>query len=855
MTAFNPFKDVIDELDQGVILLDSRLKVRYLNQWIEELSKTNIHTAIGQDFSVVFPGIDKTRVFEGVADALIFGLSSYLSASAARESFNFYKHGLQGIEFYRVKQTIFIKPYILENNEIGCHILIQDASESFERETTLKKTSKELNVTAQRLSRELDTLSTVLNSTTSAIIGFDSNGNIGLANSSVESIFGYTVHEIKKRSFYSLFQENDTAPLSESELIKKIHRASHAENQQNTLEILAYKKDGRSFLIELQIGVRNQQNSDHFIAIIRDVTERDHVIRSLKNSETRFKTLARSAPVGIFYTDMKGVLREVNAMWDQLTGQCFEKNTTHHWYEIISDRLERSCIEQQWFQRCQKGETFSTEFSILNTAGTHWVLCQIMEECDATGERIGYIGTLTDITAQRELRHKIETLAYYDPLTLLANRRLFRDKLAQDLVGITQSDSKLAVLILDLDYFKRINDSLGHDAGDLLLVEVAHRLKQCVRKEDLVARLGGDEFVIMLEGIKSIDVVHAIAEKILFSLRQTVHLNMQDLKITASIGIAVGPDDACDGPSLVKYADMAMYSAKSLGRNRVVCYTREMSLNLERRLALENELINALASQQFFLLYQPQYDVRSGHFIGMEALIRWQSPARGLVPPDVFIEVAEQSGQIIAIGDWVLLQACRDMKALLDLGLVDEDKRVSVNLSAKQFIDPRLPFVVYKALYESGLPAKNLELEITESMLMENIDSALALVRCLKGFGVYLAIDDFGTGYSSLGYLKQLPVDTLKIDRCFINDLVNNDQDKCIVSAVIAMAHKLNLAVIAEGIETEQQLDFLRENACNYAQGFYMSRPVSIDKIKENLSVQMGQCMVLRPSFPFRASQ
>lgn len=854
MTAINSFKNVIDELEQGVIFLDSQLKVLYLNKWVEDHTKTDVLTAIGQDFISIFPEVVNTRVFEGVSDALVFGLSSYISFSSSQVCFDFYKHGLHGVEFYRVKQLIFIKPCVLENNETGCQILVQDVSERIDREERLKKISTELNTTAHALSRELEVLSTVLNSTTSAIIGFDSNGKIELANSAVEQVFGYDVHEIKRLPFYGLFQPPGQVSLPDNSVIERIARASHDHDQQITLENPAYKKDGTLFFAELQIGARNFEKSDRFIAIVRDVTQKFCVDRSLKDSETRFKTLTSTAPVGIFYTDLEGRLHEANAMWSQLTGLFFEKDASRHWYDIASDRLERRRVEQRWRQCCQNSETLSAEFSITSNSGTRWVLCQVMEESDSAGERIGYIGTLTDITAQHELRHKIETLAYYDPLTSLANRRLFRDQLSNDIKDIAHSGRKLALLILDLDYFKRINDSLGHDAGDLLLVEVARRLKQFVRKEDLVARLGGDEFVIILNNIRSADNAKMIAEKILLSLKQPIQLPTESIKITASIGVAIAPDDAHDVPALLKYADMAMYNAKNLGRNRFVYYTQEMSFKVAQYLALENELNTALAEQQFFLLYQPQYDVRSGLFIGMEALIRWQSPVRGLVPPTVFVEVAEQSGQIIAIGDWVLFQACRDMKHLLDSSLVDADKRVSVNLSTKQFLDPRLPYVVYRALQESGLPARNLELEITESMLMENIDTALSLVRCLKGFGVYLAIDDFGTGYSSLGYLKQLPVDTLKIDRCFINDLVHSDQDKCIVSAVIAMAHKLNLMVIAEGIETEEQLEFLRENACDFAQGFYMSKPVSIDTIKESLSMHLGRCLALKPALSLRFS-
>jgi diguanylate cyclase (GGDEF)-like protein/PAS domain S-box-containing protein len=846
MSTVPVFKGVIDEIEQGVIFLSPKTEILYINDWIAKVGNVDRNAVVEQNFLTVFPLVVNTRVWEAVTDALIFNLSSYISANFYQSPFEFYKHGLFGIEFYRIKQVICIKPLELADGKQGCQILIQDVSDVIEREASLQKASKELNFTATALSREIERLTTVLNSTASAIIGFHHNGRIELANQSVQNVFGYDPDEIKRIPFHQLFLNPSHLQAPAKNIIDEIVTSAQHQHQHKTLETRAYKKDGTPFYVEIQTGARAMQNSEHFMVIARDITEQIHVKHSLKNSENRFKILANIAPVGIFYTDIQGSLRYVNTMWALITGLSWEGANNKNWHDVIFVK-DKHRIKNLWQYSCQFGESFSAEFRIETASKIRWVLCQIREEFDAFDHIIGYVGTLTDITAQQELREQIETLAFYDPLTALANRRLFRDRLNQALQSAQDSKNKLALLSIDLDRFKRINDSLGHDAGDLLLTHVASRLKEFVRKEDTVARLGGDEFVIILNNIKSPDVAGMIADKIIHSIRQPILLTEQTITMTVSVGIAISPDDATDAQTLLKYADMAMYGAKTSGRNRFGYYTSDMSLRNTQRLALENELNIALIENQFFLLYQPQYNVRTGRFIGMEALIRWQSPTRGLVPPDVFIEVAEQSGQIVAIGDWVLVQSCIDMKNLLDQGCVDDDNRVCVNLSSRQFLDPRLPYVVYQALQQTGLPAKNLELEITESMLMEHLDVALSLVRCLKGFGVYLAIDDFGTGYSSLGYLKQLPVDTLKIDRCFINDLVHSDQDKCIVSAVIAMAHKLNLMVIAEGIEFEEQLVFLRENGCDFAQGFFMSKPLTIEKVTENLRTEAGYSVAMIP--------
>lgn len=832
MANLSAFKRITDDLDMGLIILDEYSNVIYLNSWVEEVGGVLQGDVYGKSFLQVYEGIGDTRVWESVTDALIFGLSSSISAKFVESPFAFYRDGFNGIEYYRIKQNISVKPLQLSEGVFGCEILVHDVTDIVKREKALTHASIKLNATAQALSHERDTLSAVLDSSESAIISFNKNGRIKVANRAVENVFGYKADEIKRLSFFSLFSKRDapSGPIADIDALL----LDAAPGKTGSPILRAYKKDGLLIRVELQMGTVNEDSGGERMVIVRDITARLELEKTLKNSENRFKALTNIAPVGIFYTDMHGLLKYVNGMWTLITALSLSDMRGKRWHEVVYSK-DSEIVLGKWLQSQASGSPFACEFRIKAGYKIVWVLCQVMEERDAYNNIVGYVGTVTDVTAQRESRNQIEMLAFYDPLTTLANRRLFRDRLEHAVMGAKRSGNRVALLNLDLDHFKRINDSLGHDAGDLLLTNIASRLKDCVRREDTIARLGGDEFAILLVNIESSSIVGLIAEKVISAVRKPVILPEQKIQITVSVGIAVCPDDASDANDLVKNSDIAMYSAKSSGRNRFGFFTREMNERVVNRFAIERDLKDAIEQKQFFLLYQPQYCVTSQKFIGMEALIRWQSPDRGLVPPDVFIQVAEQSGQIMEIGDWVLDQACEDMKRLLDKNIVDPESRICVNLSPKQFLEPRLPYVVHKALMDSGLPAKNLELEITESMLMENLDVALSLVRCLKGFGVFIAIDDFGTGYSSLGYLKQLPVDTLKIDRCFINDLVHDDQDKGIVSAIIVLAHKLKLSVIAEGIEVEEQLLFLKQNDCDYAQGYFLSKPLQFDNVVENI--------------------
>jgi diguanylate cyclase (GGDEF)-like protein len=448
----------------------------------------------------------------------------------------------------------------------------------------------------------------------------------------------------------------------------------------------------------------------------------------------------------------------------------------------------------------------------------------------------------SNILLRQEVRqHQIaaeraEYLAYYDSLTTLPNRSLF-SKLLNQAISLARRDAKqLAVLFVDLDRFKNINDTLGHEAGDLLLQEVGKRLQGCLRESDTVARLGGDEFVVLLPTLRDPADIEVLAHKILAATGKSFVAHGQEFRVTASVGASIFPKDGDDEQSLMKNADIAMYQAKEDGKNNFQFYSAQMNTHSFERLALESSLRRALERDEFQLHYQPKINARNGQIVGMEALLRWQHPDLGMVGPTNFIPVAEETGLIVPIGKWVLKTACSQNVVWQKRGL--PHLSMAVNLSGRQFSDQDLLRDVTSILQETGMSPELLELEITESTLMHDIDKGIGTLKAFKDMGVRLAIDDFGTGYSSLSNLSQFPIDTIKIDGSFIRDLSDHAGNRGIAEAIIAMGRTLSLTVIAEGVETKVQADFLREQACDEFQGFYFSKPVAAGKFAELLEAQ-----------------
>lgn len=525
------------------------------------------------------------------------------------------------------------------------------------------------------------------------------------------------------------------------------------------------------------------------------ITDQENNIIQINNTFTEITGYALEDVVGKNPRVLKSGKNDPDfyrAMWDTLL-------RTGHWQGEVTDRRKNGEIYQKWLSiNLVRGEK---------------------------GEITNYIGLFSDLTERKASYARIQRLAHFDALTNLPNRALLNDHLDLCIAQAKRNQTRLAIIFLDLDRFKKVNDSLGHHAGDLLLQAVAERLKDCVRETDTVARLGGDEFVILLSSISEPNDAARVAQKVVDSIANPFTLDGSEASIGTSIGIGIYPDNGLDHAALIKNADAAMYHAKENGRNNFQFFSSAMNEHAFERLSLENDLRRALKRDELFLHYQPQIDVQTGKVVGVEALIRWQHPEQGLIPPNQFIPLAEECGLIAPIGDWVVKTACAQNKAWQEEGL--PAIVVAVNISAQHFQQKNFKELIAKTLADTNLAPAFLELEITESAIMDNAESMLEMLHSLKEMGVLLAIDDFGTGYSSLSYLKDFPIDKLKIDRSFVQNITSDSGSNVIAKTIINMGHSLNLKVIAEGVETPEQLASLRELLCDEIQGYHFSRPIS----------------------------
>ncbi|MEH6346333.1 MAG: EAL domain-containing protein [Bermanella sp.] len=551
----------------------------------------------------------------------------------------------------------------------------------------------------------------------------------------------------------------------------------------------------------------------------------------LAASEEKFRQLSAVSPVGIFQINLEHQITYVNSRWEEITGIGEPMTNLEQWLSCIRIEDRRRTLKA-WAALMQHHQDFVVEVGFEKGNEVTWTIIEASVLHDGKGEIYGYMGAISDITDLKNAQLKMENLAFFDPLTGLSNRRLFKNRLDKAVSESKRRGTFVALLFLDLDQFKRINDSLGHEAGDQLLVEIAHRLEGSIRESDTVSRIGGDEFTVLLSDIDSSNGVRYIADKILKRLCQPMMLNNQEVSNTVSIGITIGPSDGDDASTLMRNADMAMYQAKAMGRNNYQFFSEAMNKEMMSYLEIEKDLRRSIASEdEFIIYYQPKIDLTNNKFIGAEALIRWQPKGKGMIGPDRFIPIAEESGLIVPIGKYVLHHACSQVKQLIDMGAWPDKAKVAVNLSARQFSDPDLIHCLKETLEKTGCPLDALELEITESTLMGDVEIAILTMRHIKEMGISIAIDDFGTGYSSLSYLKRFPIDILKVDRSFVKDIPDDLNDMEITAAVIAMAHKLQLKVVAEGIETQQQLEFLKTNGCEYGQGFLIAKPMPANEL------------------------
>ncbi|GBC60278.1 hypothetical protein DENIS_1229 [Desulfonema ishimotonii] len=637
-------------------------------------------------------------------------------------------------------------------------------------------------------------------------------------NDKICHILGYAREELVLRRIREITHPDDLS--SDTAFIRQLLAG---ESDTYSLEKRYIRKDGLPVWVNLTVSLvrRPDGNAAYFIALVEDISQRKENEAWLRMAANVFENVQE----GIFITDTKGDILEVNPAFCQITGYSREevigKNTrilksgshTPNFYREIWEGVIRN---GQWmgeiWDRRKGGDIYPK-----------WLSASAIR--DESGQITRLVGIFSDLSSKKQAEDALYRLTNYDSLTNLANRSLFRERLKRALPAADENERMAGVIYLDLDNFKIINDTLGYIEGDRILREAAGRLERLVKSRDTVARLGSDEFGIILSDIRESKNAASVSLRLMNALSAPFALKDREVFLSCAVGISLYPPDSSDADSLIQNANIALNHAKLMpGKNVYQYFSQEMNQRVSERLRLEQDLRSALDRGEFRLFYQPKVDLVSGEMHSMEALIRWAHPESGLVSPVRFIPIAEETGLIIPIGQWVLEEACRQNRAWQDAGF--PPLRVAVNLSATQFAQPDIVDSIVAVLEKTGLDPEFLELEITESMLMEDVEDAIRILRELKGLGLSLAIDDFGTGYSSLSYLKRFPVDCIKIDQSFIAELLKNSEDAAITSAIIALAGSLNLNVTAEGVETLEHVDFLRRRGCHEIQGYYFSRPL-----------------------------
>ena len=557
---------------------------------------------------------------------------------------------------------------------------------------------------------------------------------------------------------------------------------------------------------------------------IRYILRATRTMEALAASQTKLVEAQRIAGLTTWEWDIeKGRVSWTDAAFHELGLAEKESSIDVFWNLVHPD--DRQVVRLAFIAALKAQKAFNHDYRVLlpNGAIKHFH-GQSQTQYGADGQAIYMIGSAQDITERKRMEDEVRKLALYDSLTGLPNRVLFREELDRALLRAQRNASLIGVLFLDLDNFKRVNDSLGHENGDRLLREIATRIRQCARGDEVVARFGGDEFTVFTGPLKNADEVSKVAQRIVNALAEPIQLEAQELYASTSIGISIFPTDACDAGDLIKNADTAMYAAKGVGRNCFRFYDRSMNESTLAKLEFEGAMRRGLARGEFILHYQPRIDTRTDRVVGCEALIRWNHPDRGLIAPLEFIGIAEESGFIISIGKWVVEQVCWRQRAWRDMGMPRIP--ISVNLSALHFARPEIVTDICEALTRHGLDGHDLELEVTETVFLQDTEASATILRDLSSLGVKLVIDDFGVGFSSLNYLQRLPVSTLKIDRSFVRDTATNPRNAAITKAIVAMAKSLELNAVAEGVETDEEKEFLMRIGCYEMQGFLFGRPM-----------------------------
>jgi len=701
----------------------------------------------------------------------------------------------------------------MENSVLGSLSAMQDQLKTHESER--RQTEDELRISYEALHGILET-------TLDGFWRVDDQGNLLDVNPTYSDQSGYTREELLGMKISQLEAKENAAETAR-------HIRHVIENGHDQFETRHRRKDGSIWHVEVSTTYRNVAGG-HMFVFLRDITARKQAEEELRIAATAFESRE-----GMVITDADSVILRVNRAFTEITGYTAAEVVGKTPRVLKSNRHDADFYRNMWETIKRTGGWQGEVWDRRKDGEEYQKWLTISAVKDEDGVVTHYIGAQYDITERKQAEEKINELAFFDQLTGLPNRTLLMDRLKQNMTASSRSGSYGALLLLDLDKFKTLNDTLGHDMGDLLLQQVAQRLSTCVRAGDTVARLGGDEFVIMLGSLSvnegdAAAQTEAVGEKIIATLNQTYQLKDVAYHSTPSIGATLfrGQQTAID--DLLKQADLAMYKSKEAGRNALSFFDPDMESVVMKRAALENDLREAVREMQFLLHYQPQ--LAGGQLTGAEALVRWQHPRRGMVSPAEFIPLAEETGLILPLGQWVLETACTQLAAWAARPEMAH-LTLAVNVSAHQFHQSDFVAQVLAVLKDTGANPQRLKLELTESLLVANVEQIIEKMFALKAKGVGFSLDDFGTGYSSLSYLKRLPLDQLKIDQSFVRDVLSDPNDAAIARTIIALAQSLGLGVIAEGVETEAQRDFLAKSGCHAYQGYFFSRPLSLEGFEE----------------------
>ncbi|WP_158598019.1 EAL domain-containing protein [Noviherbaspirillum saxi] len=693
-----------------------------------------------------------------------------------------------------------------------------------ERTAALHRTNLSLQAQIESRTAEARDLQSVIDSLPGVFYVFDQAGRYLRWNRNLETVSGYSEEEIRNINPSDFFG----AEAEKAAVAARIHDVF--EDGWATIEAELTTKSGKR-IPYLFSGVRIDLEGKICVSGLGvDITERRHAEETL-----RLRDRAIQASVNaIVITGLDGQVEFANPAFERITGYAVAELIGRNCRFLQAGDTEQAGIAVLRNAIAQRQEVSALLRNYRKDGTLFWNEMHIAPVRDPYGVVTHFVGVLNDISAIKHYEHELERQASFDPLTELVNRNVLMDRIRHGIATAERNADCMTIGFLDLDNFKFINDSLGHTIGDELLKSVAHRLVDCLRETDTIARYGGDEFAFVLFGRKDESAINVLMNRILKSIDKPFEIQGHKFFVSCSIGLSFYPKDGTDVDTLLKNADAAMYRAKEQGKNNFQMYKPSMNVRVKQRLSLESKLRQALSADQFILHYQPKVSLKSGQVVGVEALLRWKSEQGKLVEPSTFIPLAEETGLIVPIGEWVLHTACVHSRELLLAGL--PSLRVAVNISARQFRPKTLMHLIGKALSASGLDPGSLELELTESLVMQNPEDAIRVLRELKAMGLRLAIDDFGTGYSSLSYLQRFPVDHLKIDQSFVRDIGADPNDAIIARAVISLGHSLGMSVIAEGVSNSQQLSFLRENGCDEMQGYLFSHPVPIEELRTLLA-------------------